>query len=39
VEPELVRVQAAGVAVAVLRRGDSLAAVLGAAPAVRRAHG
>ena len=39
VEPELLRVQAAGVAVAVLRRGDSLAAVLGAAPAVRRAHG
>jgi uncharacterized protein (DUF58 family) len=41
VEPELLRLQAAGVAVAVLRRGDSLAAVLGAAPASagRRAHG
>ena len=30
VDPELLRVQAAGVAVAVVRRGDSLAAVLGA---------
>jgi uncharacterized protein (DUF58 family) len=39
VEPELLRLQAAGVAVAVLRRGDSLAAVLGAAPTVRSAHG
>jgi uncharacterized protein (DUF58 family) len=39
VEPELLRLQAAGVAVAVLRRGDSLAAVLGTAPAVRSAHG
>jgi uncharacterized protein (DUF58 family) len=40
VEPELLRLQAAGVAVAVVRDGDSLAAVLGAAPAVRRAaHG
>jgi hypothetical protein len=39
VEPELLRVQAAGVAVAVLRRGDSLAAVLGAVSAARRAHG
>ena len=39
VEPELLRLQAAGVAVAVLRQGDSLAAVLGAAPAVRSAHG
>ena len=39
VEPELLRLQAAGVAVAVIRRGDSLAAVLGAAPAVRSAHG
>jgi uncharacterized protein (DUF58 family) len=39
VEPELLRLQAAGVAVAVLRRGDSLAAVLGAAPALRSAHG
>ncbi len=38
-EPELLRLQAAGVAVAVLRRGDSLATVLGAAPAVRSAHG
>lgn len=38
-EPELLRVQAAGVAVAVVRKGDSLAAVLGAAPAVRAAHG
>jgi uncharacterized protein (DUF58 family) len=38
VEPELLRLQAAGVAVAVVRRGDSLAAVLGAAPAVRSAH-
>ena len=39
VEPELLRLQAAGVAVAVVRRGDSLAAVLGAAPAARSAHG
>lgn len=39
VEPELLRVQAAGVAVAVVRKGDSLAAVLGAAPAARTAHG
>jgi uncharacterized protein (DUF58 family) len=39
VEPELLRLQAAGVAVAVLRQGDRLAAVLGAAPAVRSAHG
>jgi uncharacterized protein (DUF58 family) len=38
-EPELLRLQAAGVAVAVVRRGDSLKAVLGAAPAARRAHG
>ena len=38
VEPELLRLQAAGIAVAVLRRGDSLAAVLGAAPALRSAH-
>lgn len=38
VEPELLRVQAAGVAVAVLRRGDSLAAALGAS-AERRAAG
>ena len=39
VEPELLRLQAAGVAVAVVRQGDSLAGVLGAAPAVRSAHG
>jgi uncharacterized protein (DUF58 family) len=39
VEPELLRLQAAGVAVAVVRSGDSLAAVLGAAPATRSAHG
>jgi uncharacterized protein (DUF58 family) len=39
VEPELLRLQAAGVAVAVVRRGDSLSAVLGAAPAARSAHG
>jgi uncharacterized protein (DUF58 family) len=39
VEPELLRLQAAGVAIAVVRQGDSLAAVLGAAPAVRSAHG
>jgi uncharacterized protein (DUF58 family) len=39
VEPELLRLQAAGVAVAVLRRGDSLATVLGATAVVRSAHG
>ena len=39
IEPELLRLQAAGVAVAVVRRGDSLAAVLGAAPTARSAHG
>ncbi len=39
VEPELLRLQGAGVAVAVLRRGDSLADVLGAAPVLRSAHG
>jgi uncharacterized protein (DUF58 family) len=39
IEPELLRLQAAGVAVAVVRRGDSLAAVLGAAPTPRSAHG
>lgn len=39
VEPELLRLQAAGVAVAVLRQGDRLAAVLGAAPVPRSAHG
>jgi uncharacterized protein (DUF58 family) len=38
IEPELLRLQAAGVAVAVVRRGDSLAAMLGAAPAPRSAH-
>ena len=36
IEPELLRLQAAGVAVAVVRRGDSLAAALGAAAAARR---
>ena len=39
VEPELLRLQAAGVAVAVVRKGDSLATVLGAEPAARRVHG
>jgi uncharacterized protein (DUF58 family) len=40
VEPELLRLQAAGIPVAVVRRGDALANVLGAAPAaVRSAHG
>ena len=39
VEPELLRLQAAGIPVAVLRRGDSLAAVLGAAPVLRSVHG
>ena len=39
VEPELLRLQAAGVAVAVVRRGDRLAAVLGASQPARRAHG
>jgi uncharacterized protein (DUF58 family) len=38
-EPELLRLQGAGAAVAVVRAGDSLAAVLGAAPPVRSAHG
>ena len=38
IEPELLRLQAAGVAVAVVRRGDSLVAALGAAPTPRRAH-
>jgi uncharacterized protein (DUF58 family) len=37
-EPELLRLQAAGIAVAVLRSGDSLASVLGAAPALASAH-
>jgi hypothetical protein len=39
VEPELLRLQAAGVAIAVVRRGDSLATVLGGTPAVRSASG
>ena len=39
VEPELLRLQAAGIAVAVLRQGDPLAAVLGAPPGMRSAHG
>ena len=38
VEPELLRLQAVGIPVAVLRRGDDLRAALGA-PAARRAHG
>lgn len=38
-EPELLRLRAAGIAVAVVRQGDSLSAVLGAAPALRSAHG
>jgi uncharacterized protein (DUF58 family) len=39
VEPELLRLQAAGVAVAVLRSGDSLATILGARPSAGRAVG
>ena len=39
VQPELLRVQAAGVRVAVVRRGDSLVAVLGAEHSPRSAHG
>ncbi|HUH14289.1 MAG TPA: DUF58 domain-containing protein [Gaiellaceae bacterium] len=39
VEPELLRLQAAGVAVAVVREGDSLAHVLGAPATARAAHG
>jgi hypothetical protein len=39
VEPELLRVQAAGVPVAVLRRGDDLRRVLGASARPLRAHG
>jgi uncharacterized protein (DUF58 family) len=39
VEPELLRLQAAGIPVAVVRRGDALANVLGAPAAVRSAHG
>ena len=38
VEPELLRLQAAGVAVAAIRQGDSLAAVLGAGAEARTAH-
>lgn len=38
-EPELLRLQAAGVAVAAVRQGDSLAAVLGSREAGRAAHG
>lgn len=39
VEPELLRLQATGIPVAVLRRGDDLRAALGGAAAARRAHG
>ena len=39
VEPELLRLQAAGVPVAVVRRGDSLTRALGAPSVVRSAHG
>jgi uncharacterized protein (DUF58 family) len=39
IEPELLRLQAAGIAVAVVRRGDSLAAVLGSTATARSAHG
>jgi hypothetical protein len=39
VQPDLLRVQAAGVRVAVVRRGDSLVAVLGAEHSPRSAHG
>jgi hypothetical protein len=38
-EPGLLRLQAAGVPVAVLRRGDDLAAVLGRPKGVLAAHG
>ena len=38
IEPELLRLQAAGIAVAVVRRGDSLAAVLGSTATARSAH-
>jgi hypothetical protein len=38
-EPALLRLQAAGVPVAVVRKGDDLARVLGAPPAVEAAHG
>ena len=39
VEPELLRLQAVGIPVAVVRRGDDLRAVLGGVQAARRAHG
>ena len=39
VEPELLRLQAAGIPVAVVRRGDDLRAALGGTQAGRRAHG
>jgi uncharacterized protein (DUF58 family) len=39
IEPELLRLQAAGIAVAVVRQGDSLAAVLGAPTSARSALG
>jgi hypothetical protein len=39
VEPDLLRLQAAGVPVAVVRSGDPLANVLGAPAAARSAHG
>jgi len=39
VQPELLRLQASGVRVAVVRRGDALAAVLGAEQSPRSAHG
>jgi uncharacterized protein (DUF58 family) len=39
VQPELLRLQAAGVRVAIVRKGDSLAAVLGGEPSFRSAHG
>ena len=39
VEPELLRLQAVGIPVAVVRRGDDLRLALGGAPATRRAHG
>jgi hypothetical protein len=39
VQPELLRLQAGGVRVAVVRRGDSLAGVLGDGHAPRSAHG
>jgi hypothetical protein len=39
VEPDLLRIQAAGVAVAVVRSGDSLRSVLGAAAGAKAAHG